>query len=107
MKRERIDYLAELKAGWLDGDGEPVPNDVALFAYEWLTEPLEELERWAVFPLEEGGLCFERCDDRSDSVRVYSDRIVYHLMKRRGSWSAWLEVERKPPHKLLELDAGD
>lgn len=90
----------------------PVPPSVVAFVREWInTEPLDELLRWGFCRAADGdGVRFERVDhDRDDSVSVFADRFEYHFFARdewypsRNLLSAYVELDREPPHALREL----
>ena len=115
--RERIEEIAALKPGrYGPNDGDPIAPETLAFAREWVeTESEEELAKWGVYALDDGGLGFERLRplDRNDEIFVLADRIEYGFVQSesrypwRTLWSAWVTVDREPPHTLRELDAED
>lgn len=57
---ERLDYLANLKPGWLDGSGEAISEVAIQTAESFLFKVLDaELERPGVFPTPDGGIQME------------------------------------------------
>jgi hypothetical protein len=108
--RAAIDRYAALERGWLDGEGEAIDPSAIAFARQWLDEETDaELARWVVFPRESGEVGFERVyeDERRDSVWVGAERIAYFVCANLRGWSAWIEVDREPPHTLRECAVGD
>lgn len=114
--RDRFDYLLSLQRGWLDGDGEPVPLTVAAWVDRWLNESSDdELREWHLYPLELGGIRFERVfRTRSrlidDSVDVKAGSIALHryvrTMPQAGTqmhWSGYFEFDLFT-HEPIELD---
>jgi hypothetical protein len=107
-QRARIEEIAAYEHGWYGpNDGDPIAPEAIAFAREWVeTESDDELARWAVCAMaDDGALCFERTDGRHDAVHVGVDRIAYFVCADLRGWSAWIEVDREPPHMLRELDA--
>ncbi len=103
-------HLAKIAAD--DKEFAPMPESVAAFVREWIdTEPLDELLRWGFCRASDGdGVRFERVDDaHDDSVNVFADRFEYHFMRSehwypwRTLWSAYVEVDRDPPHAVREI----
>lgn len=107
--RARFKEIAALRPGWFGpNDGEPVPQSALAFVRDWVeNEDEEELARWNVYASPDGWVGFESAagTGRHDTVRVSVDRIAYFVCADLRGWSAWIEVDREPPHALRELDA--
>jgi hypothetical protein len=114
--RDRFDYLLSLRRGWLDGEGEPVPLAVAAWVDRWISESSDdELHGWHLYPLELGGVRFERTLQTwarlvDDSVDVRAGSIALHRYVRTTSqtgvqmqWSGYFEFDLLT-HEPIELD---
>lgn len=58
--RERMDYLATLEDGWLDGEGRGLPEEGCAWASSFLCALVADgMEKPHLFPTESGGLSCE------------------------------------------------
>lgn len=98
----RLEELRSLKAGWLDGQGQPPPED----GLDWLTQVFEQhypegLPLPFLYPSLEGGIQAER------SVEPEEASLQVDLLSRSGYWQSLnMEPNAEDSRELNLADAA-